>query len=188
MIYLPHWELNTYYVVTASNHVQYLGLHFNHRLSWDNHITIIVTRTKGTLKSLQLLGNSVCSLDHGSWHLAFNAICIPTLTYGSPIWFRGQKKHIKTLQTVQNMAIQVIAGAFQSTPMEPLHQLIAIPPIQIRLNHLTTQVASQLLMLPTSSPVLHRLGPPWASVEGSGIPLPYLTQMRQPDTCIRRLS
>jgi hypothetical protein len=131
MIYLPDWGSNTYYVVAAMDHICYLGLHFDHKLSWDKHVSVIMTRTKGTLKAVQLLGNSVCGLNHGNWHLAYNAICIPTLTYGAPIWFRDQKKHIKSLQTVQNMAVQVIAGAFHSTPMEPLHQLTAIPPMQI---------------------------------------------------------
>jgi hypothetical protein len=66
MIYLPQWELNLYYAVSASDHVWYLGLHFDHKLSWDNHIAVMVMRTKGTLKSLQLHSNSVYGLDHGS--------------------------------------------------------------------------------------------------------------------------
>jgi hypothetical protein len=117
----------------ATDQVHYLGLHFDHKLSWDKHIAVVMTRMKGMLKSLQLLSNLVHSLNHGSWQLAYNAICIPVLTYRSLIWFRDQKKHIKTPQTVQNMAVQIIAGAFCSTPLEPLHQLTAIPPIQIQL-------------------------------------------------------
>jgi hypothetical protein len=113
------------------DHVQYLGLHFDHKMSWGKHISVVVTRTKGMLKALQLLGNSVCSLDHGSWCLAFNAICIPTLMYGSLIWYRDQKKHTKLLQVVQSMAVHVIVGAFRSTPTKLLHQLTTIPPIQI---------------------------------------------------------
>jgi hypothetical protein len=126
--YLPNWEANTYYEVTTSDQVCYLSLHFNHKLAWDKHIAVVAMRTKGTIKSLQLLSNSVQGLDHGSWCTAFNTICIPALTYGSPIWFRGQKKLIKTLQTVQNMALWVITGAFYSTLLDPLHQLMAIPP------------------------------------------------------------
>jgi hypothetical protein len=105
MIYLPDWGSNTYYMTTATDHIQYLGLHFDHKLSWNKHISVVAMRTKGMLKALQLLSNSVCGLNHGSWHLAYNAICIPMLMYGSPIWYRDQKKHIKSLQVVQNLAI-----------------------------------------------------------------------------------
>jgi Reverse transcriptase (RNA-dependent DNA polymerase) len=185
---LPDRAPNTLYSVAASDHVRYLGLHFDHKLSWDKHISVVASRTKSSLKALQLLGNSVRGLNHGSWRLAFNAICIPALTYGAPIWFRGQQKHIKTLQTVQNAAVGIITGAFRSTPREPLHQLIVIPPIQIRLQRLATQAAIRLLTLPKSSPVLHRLGPPWCSAEGSGVPLPYPMLARPLDTCIHRLS
>jgi hypothetical protein len=172
-VFLPDWEHSTYYTVMASDHVHYLGLHFNHKLSWDKHISVIVARTKGMLKALQLLGNSVWGLNHGSWCLVYNAICIPALTYGSPIWFKDQKKQTKALQMVQNMAIQVITGAFCSTPLEPLHQLMAIPPMQVQLQQITTQAAIHLLSLPTSSTVLLRLGAPWSTMEGSSIPLPY---------------
>jgi hypothetical protein len=129
----------------------------------------------------------VRGLDHGSWRRAYNAICIPTLTYGAPVWFRGQKRHIRTLQVVQNSAIVVIMGAFQSAPREPLHQLSAILPIQLRIEKLAKQAAIRLLTLPTSSPVLQRLGNPWCSAQGSGIPLPYSPLAHPPVSCVRRL-
>jgi Reverse transcriptase (RNA-dependent DNA polymerase) len=115
-ILLPDWEQSSYYAVKASESVRYLGIHFNHKLAWDKHISVVSSRTKSTLKALQLLGNSVRGLDHGSWRLAYNAICIPTLTYGAPIWFKNQQKHIKALQAIQNAAVVVITGAFRSTP------------------------------------------------------------------------
>ena len=188
VIHLPDWDHHTYYAVEVSDQVRYLGLHFDHKLSWDKHIEVVASRTKSTLKALQLLGNSVRGLDQGSWRLAYNAICIPALTYGSPIWFRVQKKHIRTLQVVQNVAVLIITGAFRSTLREPLHQLTAIPPIHIHLQRLSTQAAICLLTLPTNSPVLHRLGPPWCEAQGSGVPLPYPNITHRPDTCIRRLA
>jgi hypothetical protein len=185
---LPDWDQSSYYAVNASESVRYLGIHFDHKLAWDKHISVVSSRTKSTLKALQLLGNSVRGLDHGSWRLAYNAICVPTLTYGAPIWFKSQQKHIKALQSIQNAAVVVITGAFRSTPREPLHQLTAILPIQIRLRKLATKAAIRLLTLPASSPVLHRLGLEWSAEEGSGVPLPYNIPARLPDTCIRRLS
>jgi hypothetical protein len=141
MIYLPNWDHSTYYAVKSSDHVRYLGFHFDHKLSWDKHIAVVTSRTKSTLKALQLLGNSVRGLDHGNWRWAYNAICIPALMYGAPVWYHGQKRHIKTLQGVQNVAIGIIMGAFWSTPREPLHQLSAILPVHIQLKKLVTQAA-----------------------------------------------
>jgi hypothetical protein len=78
-------------------------------------------------------------------------------------------------------------GAFCSTPQEPLHQLAAILPINIHLKKLVSQVAIRLLTLPASSPVLHHLGQPWCSKQGSGVPLPYPLPAHPPNSCIRRL-
>jgi hypothetical protein len=68
--------------VNAADHVRYLGIYFDHKLVWDKHIAVKPSRTKGTIKALQLLGNSVRGLDHGNWRLAYNGICLPALTYG----------------------------------------------------------------------------------------------------------
>lgn len=66
-IFLPDWEHRTYYQVKASNHVRYLGFHLDHKLSWYKHIQVVPARTMSTIKALQLLGNSVRSLDFANW-------------------------------------------------------------------------------------------------------------------------
>jgi hypothetical protein len=78
-------------------------------------------------------------------------------------------------------------GAFRTTPAEPLHQLIAILPIHIRLQMLSKMAALTLLTIPHSSQLIQRLGPPWCSAEelDNNIPLtPYPT----PNTPLIRLA
>ena len=79
-------------------------------------------RARASLKALQLLGNSVRGLDHANWKLAYNAICLPALTYGCQLWFTGKQVGlVKKLQTVQNDATKIMTGTFRTTPREPLH-------------------------------------------------------------------
>jgi hypothetical protein len=118
---------------------------------------------RSTLKSMKLLGNSVKGLDHGSWRLAYNAICLLVLTYGSPIWFKQQKQHSKTLQVAQDEVVRWMMGAFWTTPAEPLHQLNAILPMHIRLQMLSKTAALTLLTVLHSSQLIQRLGPPWCN-------------------------
>jgi Reverse transcriptase (RNA-dependent DNA polymerase) len=84
-LYLPNWEHSTYILVKSADHVCYLGFHFDHKLLWDKHIAAVSAQTKSTIKALQLLGNSVRGLDFINWCMAYNAICIPALTYGALI-------------------------------------------------------------------------------------------------------
>ena len=173
--------------VNCSDNVRYLGLFIDHKLSWHRHVKIMATRARGTLKSMKLLGNSVKGLDHGSWRLAYNAICLPVLTYGSPIWFKQQKLLAKTLQAVQDEAVRWMMGAFRTTPAEPLHQLIAILPIHIRLQMLSKMAALTLLSVPHSSQLIQRLGQPWCEVDELDDNLP-LTPHPTPSTPLTRLA
>jgi Reverse transcriptase (RNA-dependent DNA polymerase) len=147
--------------VQSSNTVRYLGLYINHKLNWFQHITIIAMHTCRTLKALQLLGNSIRGLDHGNWRLAYNAICLPVLTYSSLIWFNDQQKLTDTLQQVQDYTVHRIMGAFCTTPAEPLYQLCAILPMKLRLQMLSKSAVFSLLSIPHSSQLIQWLGPPW---------------------------
>ena len=116
-IHLPIHALNTYYRIPATNTLRYLGFHFDQRLNWSHHVEVVCNRARASLKALQLLGNSVHGLDQASWRLAYLAICLPVLTYGCQLWYKGkQVTLVKKLQTVQNGAVRVISGTFCTTP------------------------------------------------------------------------
>ena len=89
--HLPNHALNTYYRVTATNTLRYLGFYFDERLTWTHHVEVVCNRARASLKALQLLGNSVRGLDQASWRLAYLAICLPVLTYGCQLWYRGKQ-------------------------------------------------------------------------------------------------
>lgn len=172
-IHLPNPVLNTYYRVQAEKTIRYLGFFFDTRLNWTYHVEVVCNRARASLKALQLLGNSVRGLDQASWRLAYNAICLPVLTYGCQLWFRGkQVVLVKKLQTVQNDAIRIISGTFRTTPREPLHQLLTILPMDLRLSMLVQNTALRLYKVPKESQLLVRLGGAWHDPTPRDLPLP----------------
>jgi hypothetical protein len=91
--------ISSYYTVPAAQHIRYLGFFFSADLTWDRHVKIMCNRARASLKSLQILGNSVRGLDFASWRLAYNAICLPVLTYGIALWaHKGLEKHFKQVE------------------------------------------------------------------------------------------
>src|SRR5882757_509047 len=107
--------------------------------------TVMCNRAQASLKALQLLGNSVRGLDQAKWRLAYNAICLPVLTYGCQLWYSGKQVGlVKKLQIVQNDAVKLILGTFQTTPHEPLHQLLNILPMDLHLNMLLQKTVFRL--------------------------------------------
>jgi hypothetical protein len=112
-------------------------------------------RACASIKALQLLGNSVCGLDHARWRLAYNAICLPVLTYGCQLWYTSkQKVLVKKLQTIQNKVVQLISSAFHTTPREPLYQLLTILSMDLRLNMIVQNAALYLYKMLRGSQLL----------------------------------
>lgn len=176
-IHLPNHALNTYYRVPATSTLRYLGFFFDERLNWTHHVEVVCNRARASLKALQLLGNSIRGLDQASWRLAYIAICLPVLTYGCQLWYRGkQVTLVRKLQTVQNEAVRIISGTFRTTPREPLHQLLTILPMDLRLNLLTQNTALRLYRAPSGSQLLRRLGGEWHDPRPNESPLPTPTR------------
>jgi hypothetical protein len=178
----------TYYRVKASTNVRYLGFFIDHRTNWTRHVDIMCNRARATLKSLQLLGNSARGIDFAQWRLAYNGICLPVLTYGCQLWYKGkQVSLVRKLQTVQNEAVRIISGSFKTAPREPLHQLLSILPIDLRLDMLTKTYALRLYRLPRASQPLKRLQEPWTEKTDKDLPLPT-PQRRSAKTALRWLA
>jgi hypothetical protein len=171
--HLPNYALQTYYRVPATSTIRYLGFHFDTHLNWSHHVNTVCNRARASLKALQLLGNSVRGLDQASWRLAYSAICLPVLTYGCQLWYTGKQiTLVKKLQVVQNDAVRIISGTFRTTPRDPLHQLLTILPMDLRLDMLIKNTARRLYKAPDSSQLLRRLGPQWHTPSPRDFPLP----------------
>jgi len=138
-------------MLSAVPSVRYLGIYLTQKLSWDVHVKTMCCRARSTMRALHILGNSVRGLDFANWRKVFNAIIIPILTYGSPVWFTdraGQSKLIQMMQVAQNDAVRRIAGCFRTTPTVTLHYLLAIPPIKFTLRKLRGSFQDRLSRFP----------------------------------------
>jgi hypothetical protein len=138
------------YVVRPKTSIRYLGVFIDHKLDWSHHNKIMAMRARSTVRSLQILGNSIRGLSFANWRKVFHALIIPVLLYACPVWFTGirQKKICDMLQIAQNDAIRRISGCFKTTPTATLHSLLSIPPIKYTLHKLRNNYRDRLMRLP----------------------------------------
>ena len=130
-------------------------------------------RAQASIKALQILGNSVRGISFTQWRLVFNAVCLLVLTYGCQLWYTGkQVPLVLKLQRVQNEAVRVISGSFSMAPRDPLHQILSIHPMDLRLNMLTLSSALRLYRLPHNSQPLKCLSGPWSEHSEHDLPIP----------------
>ena len=108
------------------------------KLDWTHHVKVLSCRVCSTVRSLQILGNSVWGLSYARWHTIFHSVILPILTYAAPVWWykAGQKGLADILQVAQNNAVRRISGGFKTTPIRPLHNLTCILPISLTLTKL----------------------------------------------------
>ena len=148
-------SLSTYYHVKAATNIQYLGFYINHKLNWSRHVKIMCNWAWASLKSLQILGNSIHGINFTQWRLVYNAVCLPMLTYSCQLWFTGKQVSIVLkLQRVQNEVVWIISRSFSTAPCNPLHQILSILPISLHLDMLTLNYALRLYRLPRDSQLL----------------------------------
>ena len=105
-----------------------------------------------SLRGLHVLGNSVWGLDFNNWRTVFHAIILPVLLYGFPVWsHRAPKSLIKIFQIAQNDAVHRISGTFRTMPVEPLHNMLSIPPFKFTLAKYRAAYTARITRLPPSA-------------------------------------
>ena len=137
--------------VRRSSNVRYLGVFIDENFKWDTHASIMAARARSSLRGL-LLGNSVRGLDFDNWRRVFHAIILPVLLYGLPLWsHHPSRRLVQTLQVAQNEAVRRISGSFRTTPIEPLHNMLAIPPIRFTIAKYRAAFTARLSRLPPTA-------------------------------------
>ena len=149
----PRTSSSSSYTVKQSTVIRYLGVFIHHRFNWTHHVTIMANQARSTVRALSILGNSVWGLDYANWCRIFHSLVLPVLTYGFPLYSTQPriKGLLDILQVAQNDAVRKMSGAFKTTPIIPLHYLMAIPPIPLTISKLTSVFKLRLQRLPPSS-------------------------------------
>jgi hypothetical protein len=122
-------------------------------IDWDHHTTVMANRGRSTIRSINILGNSIRGIDMLGWRWVYNALVVPVMTYGTPIWYTGhnQKTRLKKFETVQNEGTCKMLRVFKTTPIEPLNNLTGIPPIPYLLDKLLNAYTHRLRAMPPNT-------------------------------------
>jgi len=149
----PRTSSSSSYTVERSTIIRYLGVFIHHRFDWTHHVTIMANRARSTVRALSILGNSVRGLDYANWRRVFHSLILPVLTYGFPLYSTQPriKGLLDILQVAQNDAVRKMSGAFKTSPIVPLHYLMAIPPIPLTISKLTSVYRLRIQRLPPST-------------------------------------
>ena len=160
--------------------VRWLGIFFDSKLRFSKHVEIMCNRATSVANSICVLANTVRGLHQKHLCILIKTCVHPILTYASPVWFRPdcpQLTLMKRLDSVQNIGLHLITGAFHTTPIPALHTLSHMPPMEVTLTKLSRSASIRLLKLPFSSLVAQRLPDVWRNNTSGDAPFPTLSHL-----------
>ena len=114
---MPNREL-----LKPKQHCRILGIIFDSKLNWDEHIKHIQKQATKSFGALTSLAGSTWGIGYTRLWQIYTAVIIPQLLYGCSVWYAPTAEDsnyrvtkIRKLTSIQYRAARIITGAFKAT-------------------------------------------------------------------------
>ena len=107
----------------------YLGITFDKRQTWKQHIAKVEAKARRRLAILRKLAGTTWGASEKILKTVYQGTVRPHLEYGSTAWSTTAKTNQQALDKVQNQALRLITGAMRSTPIIEMERLTGVQPL-----------------------------------------------------------
>lgn len=111
-----------------SRAVKYLGITFDSKLIFDEHINNSIVRANKCFRALYPILAPHSQLSISNKELIFTSVIRPILTYGCQVWSSAATSHLNKFQIIQNKIIKTIFNLHRRTPTVMLEKITGICP------------------------------------------------------------
>ncbi|KAL1446827.1 hypothetical protein WDU94_000575, partial [Cyamophila willieti] len=103
--------INNKSIPWSTDSVRWLGVWFDKRLTWGDHVKKRVSQAYKRLQALFPLLNRKSKINMRSSLVIYKTILKPVLTYGAPVWLPTAYCHLKKFEIFQNKVLRIITKA-----------------------------------------------------------------------------
>ena len=107
----------------------YLGITFDKRQTWKQHIAKAEAKARRRLAILRKLAGTTWGASEKIPKTVYQGTVRPHLEYGSSAWSTTAKTNQQALDKVQYQALRLITGAMRSTPITEMERLTGVQPL-----------------------------------------------------------
>ena len=127
---------------------KFLGLIFDRRLQWINHVTYLRGACLKTLNIIQIISRSSKETDSRTLLRIYRALVRSKLDYGCPVYGTAPQYSLKPLDPVHHKGIRLCLGAYRSSPLESLYVEANEPKLSDRRQILQLQYYARMKQFP----------------------------------------
>ena len=100
---------------------KFLGLVWDTKLTFKNHIQYIKKKCQNSLNLLKVLSHTDWGSDTKTLLKLYRALVRSKLDYGSIVFRNASPENLKPLDVIHNQGLRLALGAFKSSPVESLY-------------------------------------------------------------------
>ena len=131
-------------VIKIVDKVKFLGLIFDPRLTWKEHIKHLADKSKSKINLLRSLTGQNWGASKKSLLAIYRTLIRSRLEYGCHVLYTASKGVLKQLDTIQASCLRICCGAMISTPIHALQVECGEMPLSLRRHKLQLQYAIKL--------------------------------------------
>lgn len=140
--------------------VKFLGLIFDSKLTWADHIQYIVDKCKGRMNLLRCISGLSWGPSKDTLCHIYKALIRSRIDYGCQIYATANDETLKKLDIIQNKCLQICSGSLRGTPINTLEVDCGVMPLDLRRKKLQANIVSCYLKS-ENNPVSECLQPTW---------------------------
>ena len=118
-------------VVPQAETIKYLGLHFDKRLTWKNHIATKRKQLEHKTREISWLIGKHSPLSLENRLLTYKTVLKPVRTYGIELWGCATKSNIAVIQQYQSKLLRSMTSAPWYVSNHTLHFDLRIPYVYV---------------------------------------------------------
>ncbi|CAI6347818.1 unnamed protein product [Macrosiphum euphorbiae] len=128
-----------------SNHAKYLGVTFNHDLSFDKHIQNTIRKARGARAALHPILNRNSTVPLANKLTIYKIYIKPIILYAAPVWRnRIRQSSWKQIEIFQSVSLRTMTGAHYLVSNLNLRNSMSIETLQDEALHLSKNLAHTL--------------------------------------------
>lgn len=131
-----------------TNSTKILGLTFDSKLTWKNHIEDLILDCKKRINILKVLSSTKWGADQESLIRVYRGLIRSKIDYGSIIYGSANSNLLKKLDAIQNAALRISLGVFRTTPVYSILAEAQEKPLDLRRMELTITYANKIMASP----------------------------------------